>query len=385
MRPLRDVIVVDVSEGAQGPVAGSLLGDLGAQVWKVERPGGEFMRRIGPFRGNEALPILHTAHARSACVELDLKLEDDRETLLRMVERADVFLENWRPGTADRLGLGVADMAAAGFRDLVYVSGTGYGLTGPMSSLGSLDQLGQAASGTWHLSGPSGGEGERFRGALLDLISGFIACEATLLGLASRTAAPDGGPFHIEVSQLASGLALAEPELMLEQARGAIAPTGSSSRFFAPSGAYLSADEHWLALDVTTDEQWQLLRSRLGVSELGEDRFETNPLRMRHRTELDRILAGVFGRDPRDRLLRRLDGVPITAVMRRPDAATAREHPFYRRALETLRHRDGRDLVRPRTPWAFAGGETTAGPPAPPVGQDNDRISDLLTVGRHTP
>lgn len=379
MKPLTGVTVVDVSEGAQGPVAASLLGDLGADVWKIERPGGEFMRRVGPFRDGEALPILHTAHGRSTCIEVDLKAESGRATVRRLAQRADVFLENWRPGTADRLGLGVGDMAEAGLHDLVYVSGTGYGLTGPLASLGSLDQLGQAASGMWQLSGQAGGEGERFRGALLDFVSGFVACEAVLLGLIRRGDDRGPGPIHMEVSQLAAGLALVEPELLLEQLTGGIAPQGDASRFFAPSGTYLAADGRWLALDITTPDQWHRLTDALGIPSLARPEFQTNARRVEHRADLDAVLDGLFADAPADHWIELLDGLPITAVARRLDETMTDDHVFGRTSLHATRHRDGRDLVRPLTPWTFDGGDAVPGPPAPPAGRDNDRLDDLLT------
>src|SRR5262245_46541534 len=102
--PLAGIRVVDTSEGAQGPWAGALLTDLGAEVIKVERPTGEMMRQSGgPFKKGHALPNMGLNHGKRAIV-LDLKDPGDREVCLKLIERADVFLENWRPGVADRLG-----------------------------------------------------------------------------------------------------------------------------------------------------------------------------------------------------------------------------------------------------------------------------------------
>ncbi len=120
MTPLDGIRVIDVTEGAQGPYAATLLGGLGAEVIKIERPGGELMRRSGPFVGGLALPCLSICHSRAATVVLDLKSPADREQLRGLIAHADVFIQNWKIGTDARLGLAFEDCRALNPR-LVYV------------------------------------------------------------------------------------------------------------------------------------------------------------------------------------------------------------------------------------------------------------------------
>ncbi|MDA8046036.1 MAG: CoA transferase [Actinomycetota bacterium] len=283
--PLSGITVADVTEGAQGPFAVSLLADLGATVIKMERPGGEFMRHVGPFRHGEALPVMVLSHGRRLCCTLDLQDPVDRANAAGLAVAADVFVENWRPGTAARLGLGAAQLHRRN-RDLVYVSASGFGPRGPLAAKGALDQISQAVSGLWSLSGADGGTPERFRGALLDYMSALVTAEGALVGLLARSR---GIPrVAIEVSQLATALSAAEAEMAEPPAR--LGPRGSRSRRCCPSAAFCSADGVWLAVEASTDADWEELVAALDEPQLTDPRLASNAQRL---LEEDFIYAGL--------------------------------------------------------------------------------------------
>jgi len=284
--PLKGTFVVDVTEGAQGPFAVSLLADLGASVVKVERPGGEFMRHLGPFRKGDALPFLALNHGRQLAAEVDLQEPEGTEVVRRLARTADLFVENWRHGTAERLGLGPVGMQALN-GDLVYLSASGFGSRGPLAESGALDQISQAASGMWSLSGSEGGEAERYRGALLDYLSALVTVEAALIGLIYR--ARHGSAPTVEVSQLASALSVCQPEVLVPPERAI--PLGSRSRYFAPSGAYQTSDNRWMAVEVLHPHQWERLKEILNCVELESPRFTTNRDRVEHGDKLHEVLS----------------------------------------------------------------------------------------------
>lgn len=273
--PLRGVTVADVTEGAQGPYAVSLLADLGATVVKVERPRGEFMRHVGPYRNGEALPFLALSHGRRLCWEVDLQSSSGRAAVAALAASCDVFVENWRPGTADRLGLGAEPLHRVNEK-LVYVSASGFGSEGPMALKGALDQISQAASGLWSLSGALGGTPERFRGALLDYLSALVTTEGALVGLLAR--ARKVPAVSIEVSQLSTALSTAQAELTLSPDRQQ--PRGSRSRHFCPSAAFRCSDGEWVVAEVTDDAAWSQIVADLDFPELAGPEFATNELRL---------------------------------------------------------------------------------------------------------
>ena len=351
-------MIVDVTEGAQGPFAVSLLADLGAAVIKVERPGGEFMRRVGPFRKGEALPFLALNHGRAVAAEIDLGDRDERVYVQALARHADLFVENWRHGTADRLGLGPSELRAANSQ-LVYVAASGFGSQGPLAAAGALDQISQAASGMWSLSGPEGGTPERFRGALLDYLSALVTAEAALIGLIERHRTGRGA--LVEVSQLGSALSVCQPELLLPEAD--TAPQGTRSRFFAPSATYATGDGRWLVVEAQDEEQWEALRARLDAPELDDARFATNRLRVEHGDALHRVLIGHLAAGPARRWLG--EGAVGIAEVVRPLGAQLVAGGALRRSGHVVDQwcRVG-PVLRVPPPWALPVG----GPPLAPVG-----------------
>ncbi len=351
MRPLDGIRALDLTEGAQGPFAASLLADLGAEVVKLERPGGEMMRGSGPFIGGLALPCLTICRGRTAGVTLDLKDADALATVRALVACADLLIQNWKIGSDEKLGLDAAACHAAN-PGLVYVRSSGFGAAGPFAREGSMDMLSQAASGMASVSGPPDGAGERARTPLLDFVSAYTCLEAAVLGLAARARTGQGQ--FVDTSQLSAALDALGPEVAAART-GPVPPAGRQSRH-TEGGFYQTADGAWLAIEcVTTGHQARLDAAFPGIPP----------------AEAVRALSLV---QAAARLAEH--GVPHATVTRRFDAAA-----IDRRPGNLQRHLDIAvgEIRFPETPWIFSRTPVRAGVPLGPPGRDDAALPTLLS------
>src|SRR5581483_9817304 len=170
-RPLDGIRVVDSSVGAHGPFAGALLADLGADVVKIDPPGGAMMRQSrgggGPTQQGHQLAYLGLNHGKRS-IALDLRDPEDKAVAMRLIERADVFLENWRGGVADNLGIGYKDLSVINPR-LIFISGSAHGYNSAYRTKAGADGFSQDMSAMGSISGPAGGQPEKARFTILDL------------------------------------------------------------------------------------------------------------------------------------------------------------------------------------------------------------------------
>lgn len=354
MKPLDGIRVLDVTEGAQGPFAASLLGDLGAEVVKVERPGGELMRRSGPFAGGLALPCLTICRGRAALLELDLKNGADLATVHRLAAAADVFIQNWRIGTDARLGLDHGTLATRNPR-LVYIRSSGFGPRGPAAEEGSMDMLSQAAAGMAALSGPEGGPSERTRTPILDFVSAFSAAEAAMIGLAERGRTGEG--VLIDSAQLSAALDLIGPELACAPAP---APRGGRGRHYR-FGQFCETQEGvWIAVECVTEAQEAALAGALGGN-------------ARDLEAVPGAIAAMAAEQAADALA--AAGVPHARVERRLTAATIDRRPGN---LQRYIDPEVGEIRFPEVPWIFADMPVRAGAPIGRVGRDNAALPALL-------
>ncbi len=182
---LEGLVVLDLTNFLSGPYCTMMLGDMGADVIKVERPGtGDDARRMPPFVDGRSAPFsLWNRNKRS--IALDLKRAEDREAVRRLARRADVLVENFRPGTLDRAGLSWEAVRERNPR-LVYASISGFGQTGPWAQHGGLDMMAQGMSGLMAGNGPPEGEPYRLPIAVTDVAAGMFACNAVLGALMAR-------------------------------------------------------------------------------------------------------------------------------------------------------------------------------------------------------
>ena len=295
---LDGIRVFDLTVAAVGPWATKLLGELGADVIKVEAPGGDNLSHGVPpkIKGSSVLYISGNYNKRM--IELNLKNEADRATALKIVEQSDVFVNNMRPGAVERLGLSY-DVASRLNPKIVYVVACAYGRVGPMAQEAGIDPTVQSFCGWCGITGPENGRGEMFRHlAHIDLTTATVVTQAVLQGLLARERTGKGQ--RIEVEMLRAAMAIQTTRLAEYFATGVQPrPLGSAASTTVPHQAFECEDSRWLAIGVVNDDQWPGFCRALKLDELISDsRFASNPLRVQNRAELIPMLATRFKTKP---------------------------------------------------------------------------------------
>jgi len=360
-KPLDGVRVFDLTVAAVGPWATKLLGAMGADVIKVEAPGGDQLSHAVPprIKGDSVLYI--SANHNKRMIELDLKQEADRAIALAIVEKSDVFVNNMRPGAVERLGLGYDVVAKVNPR-IVYVLASAYGRSGPMATEGGVDPTVQAFCGWCSITGPQHGRGEMFRHlAHIDLTTATTITQAVLEALIARERTGQGQ--RIEIEMITAAMTLQSTRLAEYFATGSQPePLGSASSTTAPHQAFECADRRFVAIGVERDEQWTPFCKAMKLPELIIDpRFASNPLRVQNRVALVAILEERFKSKPAAWWMMRLasEKVPNGPVMSFDEL---RYHPQVRdneHIVEIDTAHWGR-LNVDGVPWKFS--RTPAGP-----------------------
>ena len=289
--PLAGVHVLEATTTWAGPMCGCLLADFGADVIKVELPGGEMARRSPPFLPGFEPPLsfMHaTVNRNKRSLSLDLRRPEGRDVFLKLAARADVVVENFRPGAMDRFGLGYRDVRARR-PDVVYVSISGYGQWGPDADQMGYDPLAQAASGFLSLNGDPDGEPVKAPTFLADDLAGVHAALAALAALRHRDRCGEGQ--HVDVSLLDAMLFQSTGFLTLGALGDPLPRMGNQFRIAAPARVYACRDGSVMC-GIVLDAQWRRLAELVGRPQLAADpRYATTVARIERRAEVDRILA----------------------------------------------------------------------------------------------
>lgn len=289
--PLAGVRVVEATTTWAGPMCGCMLADLGADVIKLELPGGEVARRLPPLvpQRNAPLGFMHvTANRGKRSLTLDLREAAGRDVALGLLRRADVFVENFRPGTLAGWGLGYTD--ACRFKpDLVYVSISGFGQWGPDFDQAGYDPVAQAASGWLSLNGEPGGAPVKSPTFLADDLAGLHGALAALAALRHRDRTGEGQ--HVDVSLLDVLLFQSNGFPMLAALGVELPRLGSQFQVAAPAGVFRCRDG-WIMAGVLLDAHWKILARAIGRPELADHPdFATTPARLARRAAVQALLA----------------------------------------------------------------------------------------------
>jgi crotonobetainyl-CoA:carnitine CoA-transferase CaiB-like acyl-CoA transferase len=307
--------VIDLSSHLSGPYCAMLLGDHGADVIKVERPdGGDDARSMPPFVGGESAPFL-IWNRNKRSITLDLKSEDGKAALLRLIDTADVLIENFRPGTLERLGFAWPELARRNPR-LIYAAISGFGQTGPYRDDGGFDLITQGMSGLMSACGPKDGPPHRMPIAISDIAAGMHLAVGILAAIEERHRTGRGQ--MVETSLLESALSFGVYEAAHVAATGERPPRlGQAHRGSSPYQLFETQDGS-ITVGAAQANFWQRLCDILELPELASDpRFTTNAERVRNNDALVQILQARFRRQPSAHWLAALKkaGIPAGAVL----------------------------------------------------------------------
>lgn len=316
-KPLKDVLVIDLSHTLAGPFATMVLADLGARVIKVESPAGDETRTWAPHvKGFSA--YFASANRGKESVVINLKLEEGRNVLYRLVRNADVVIENFRPGVREKLGVDPDTLFNINPK-LIYCSIKGFGLDDtPYRDLPAYDIIIQALSGLMGSTGEEGRPPVRVSFALFDIMTAYLAVINILAALKTRNEGLIKGPTYIEIPMYdAAVFSMAYIPVIHLMTGKEPKRMGSAHPSIVPYQAFRGSDGKYFILAAANDRLWVKACEALGMHELAQDpRFRTNPDRVRNRDELVKLLSEVFSRKPRDYWVRlfREHGVPVAPV-----------------------------------------------------------------------
>lgn len=333
--PLSGLLVADFSRVLAGPFATMMLADLGARVVKVERPGaGDDSRGYGPFLAGRSLYFARVNRGKQS-VALDLKDPADLRVARALAARADVLVENYRPGVMSRLGLGPDELLAANPR-LVYCSVSGFGHTGPWSQRPAYDAVVQGMSGIMAITGAEGGSPVKPGAPVADLSAGLYAFGGITTALLGRERTGRGG--HLDVAMYDATVSLLEGAALAWLATGTDPqPIGNAHYAIAPFDTFACRDRD-ITVCAANDSLFRVLVRALGVPALADDpRFADNAARHDRRDELKREIEAVLRTADADHWLDELDlaGVPCGPISTVAEAVGSEQTAARRMVVES--------------------------------------------------
>lgn len=361
-KPLSGMLVVSLEQAVAAPMCSARLADAGARVIKVERPEGDFARYYDRLAGGESAYFVWLNRGKQS-VCLDLADAGDRALLEALLSRADIFVQNLKPGALEKLGFARERLAAA-YPGLIMCSVSGYGDSGPYATRKAYDLLIQAESG---LAGITGGQDgpARVGVSVVDVATGLSAYEAILEALIARGRTGRGADIRISMfDTMADWMTVP-----LLQHEGGKSPgrVGLAHPSIAPYGVFRTSDGSDFLISIQSDREWRVLAERvLGRADLGTDpRFATNDARCAVREETDAAVAAVFATRTADELASELTAADI-AFARVSTLADLAGHPHLRRIEVAIQ---GGAIAYPAPPYA-------RGPfgPVPRLGEHTDLV-----------
>ena len=371
---LDGIRVVDLSRVLAGPFCGALLGDLGADVIKVEDPAvGDESRTWPPHKdGESAGYIVNNRNKRG--ISVNLKTPEGVAVVRRLVARADVLIENFRTGTMEEFGLGYDSLVSDNPR-LVYCSVSAFGRTGPRAEGAGYEALMQAFSGIMSITGEPDGAPVRCGVSFLDLTTGILCAFGVVNALRLRDRTGRGQRVDGSLLETALGLLNFQAEGYL---LGGIVPRplGSAHPSLSPYRNFRCRDGQWVFIAGANDRLWKRLAGALGLADMAEDpRFATNIERVKHRAELEQRVGNAIGRYDREALLKILEEADVPAtpvntvdqVINDPQTAT-------RPTIRRVQHPKLGEIPIVGMPISFSGMQPGVRRHAPMRGEHTDEV-----------
>jgi CoA:oxalate CoA-transferase len=376
--PLHGLRVLDLTQFLSGPFGTQILGDLGAEIIKVEPPAGELARTVPPYfvEGDSAYFLSINRNKKS--VVIDLKTEQGVALVRELATRCDVLIENNRPGVMQRLGLGWETLKSDNPR-LVYCSISGFGQTGPDKDLQAYDMIVQGMSGGMSLTGESGEAPVRAGIPLGDLTAGMYAVIGVLAALNERQATGVGR--YVDVAMLDAQVALLSYQGAYYLQSGVVpGPQGRGHDSIPTYRSFTCGDGVSLVVCANTERMWSDLCRVLDVPELITDsRFKAPGVRLTNKSALWSVLEAAFGSAPADTWRAKLQAVSIPCgPVNTLDKALQSEQVVHRGMVMQMTSEAGSTVRVPGNPLKFDGqGDTPAVYP-PHLGQDTDAVLAAL-------
>lgn len=381
---LGEIRVLELGTLIAGPFAGRLLGDMGADVIKIEDP-----KRPDPLRTwgqgeRDGHRFFWTVHARNKrCITLDLRSPDGQDLFRRLVAESDVIVENFRPGTLEKWGLGY-DVLSEVNPGIVLARVSGYGQTGPKATHAGYASVAEAESGLRHLNGYPGQAPPRLALSLGDTLGGMFAVQGVLAALLSRERTGRGQ--IVDVALTEACLAVQESVIPDYDAAGVVrGPSGTRLEGIAPSNLYRTSDDMWIVIAANQDTVFRRLCAAMDRPELADDvRFADHLARGVNQDELDDLIGAWAAKWPLTELLEHLSASGVVAGPVNTVAEVVADEQFQSREM-LVPHRDertGDDVLGPGVVPRLTGTPGSVRRAGPPIaGYDNAAVyGELLGV-----
>ena len=378
-QPLQSLRILDFSRVLAGPYCTAMMADLGAEVIKVESSLGDDYRHIGPFKDDESL-LFQSVNRGKKSIVLDLKSEAGVEQARQLAGECDVLVENFRPGVMQRLGLGPDELREQ-FPQLIYVSVSGFGQSGPNESLPAYDIIIQAMSGLMDVTGEADGSPMMVGDAIADVAGGMFAAFGTMVALFQRNQTGNGS--HVDLALYDSLLAMM-PIVACRVLMAGQSPTRTGNRhaLSAPFGSYQAKDGYF-TVAVLNDRLFKSFAEVLGQPELTEDpRFTSDELRRANEPALATIIESWAQSHNAESVVEQLSNAGIPAsLLQTAQQAWASPQAKVRQLAPPVQHPVLGELLIPEQPVHFSDTSRGHRKAAPELGADTDDILATLKTG----
>lgn len=368
MKPLKGLRVLDLSRVLAGPYCTMMLGDYGADIVKIEPPGaGDDSRAFGPFVGKESAYFM-SLNRNKRSMTLNFKRQEEVDVFREMVKHADIVVENYRPGTMEKFGIGYDELKKINPR-IIYAACSGFGHSGPYQYKPAYDIIVQAMGGIMSVTGPENGEPTRVGASVGDIIAGMFTAYGVMMALYHLERTGEGQ--KVDVGMLDCQVAVLENAIARYVTAGAIpGPLGNRHPSITPFSAFTAKDGH-IIVGAGNDRLWVKLCNILGHPELIADpRFDDNGHRTAHVKELMDILNNIFVEKTIEEWLKMLEEAELPcAPINTVDKIVHDPHIAAREMIVEVVHPVAGPLKMPGVPVKMSATPGSVDTPAPLLGQ----------------
>ncbi|MCG8483406.1 MAG: CoA transferase [Clostridia bacterium] len=376
-KALEGIKVIDLTRVLAGPYCTMVLGDMGAEVLKVERPGvGDDSRQFGPFI-NDYSAYFTSINRNKKSITLNLKTNEGKEILKKLIKEADVIVENFRPGTMEKLGLGYETLKEIN-KEIIYAASSGFGHTGPYSHKPAYDLIIQGLGGMMSITGQEGGIPTKVGASIGDIFAGVFTAIGILGALRYRDITKKGQ--KIDVSMLDCQVAVLENALARYLTSGKIPkPIGNRHPSIAPFSTYTTKDD-FIIIAIGNDPLWAQFCQLINRSDLLKDvKYKTNHLRVKNNAELEKELEEIFITKTTQEWIDVLDnnGIPCGPINNVEDVINNPQIKARNMIVEIEQPTIGNFQI-PALPIKFSETPSKIEKPSPFLGEDNESILKAL-------